>query len=124
MIKTESAPRGALPIAVVAPAAASRFTAWALLVLTVAALSGCWDSNQPNALPVAVTGTSLSGTVGEAVTLDASRSYDPEGEAVSYAWTVVSRPPGSTATLSGAGTARPSLVPDAAGDYRLQLVVR
>lgn len=98
--------------------------AWLLPILLMLALAGCWEGDgYRNRPPVPVTGTSLTGTVGEALTLDASRSYDPEGERLTYDWDVVSRPDGSSASLSGAETARPTFVPDRPGDYRIQLVV-
>ena len=51
-------------------------------------------------------------------------SYDPNGyPIVSYKWTIVDQPQGSSATL-GAGIAdRYGFRPDMAGDYTMQLVV-
>lgn len=40
-----------------------------------------------------------------------------------YAWTLVGKPPGSSASLSGASTATVTLTPDLVGNYRLFLVV-
>ena len=55
--------------------------------------------------------------------LDGSKSTSSDGSALTYAWTFVSTPTGSTATLSGADTAKPTFVPDKAGAYAVQLVV-
>ncbi|MBK7864106.1 MAG: choice-of-anchor D domain-containing protein [Archangiaceae bacterium] len=50
---------------------------------------------------------------------------DPEDERVglTYAWAVVSAPPGSVAALTGATTANPRFVPVATGTYVLRLTV-
>src|SRR5215510_10815845 len=47
-----------------------------------------------------------------AVQLDGSASTDPAGHALTYRWTIIDAPAGSTATLNGADTARPTFVPD------------
>jgi hypothetical protein len=57
------------------------------------------------------------------VTLDGSQSHDENGDKLTYAWSLTSRPPGSSATLAGAATAAPSFVADLHGDYIVQLSV-
>ncbi len=57
------------------------------------------------------------------VSLDGSGSSDPDGDALSYAWTVASAPAGSNASLAGAATAHPTFKADLAGDYHLMLEV-
>jgi hypothetical protein len=52
-----------------------------------------------------------------------SHSYDPDGQAITYQWSILSKPAGSNATLTGATTATPSFVADVHGDYSIQLVV-
>ncbi|WP_164002395.1 PKD domain-containing protein [Pyxidicoccus caerfyrddinensis] len=76
-----------------------------------------------NLRPVARAGSSLEVLVGLAVEVDGSASTDPEGQTLTYSWTVVSSPHGSTATLSQASAAKPSITPDLEGAYVLRLVV-
>lgn len=57
------------------------------------------------------------------VFLDGTGSSDPSGQTLTYAWTVQSRPPGSTASLQNANTATPSILGDISGDFVICLVV-
>ncbi|RYF11784.1 MAG: hypothetical protein EOO77_18695, partial [Oxalobacteraceae bacterium] len=76
-----------------------------------------------NAAPVANAGPDQSVKNGILVTLDGSASNDANGDALTYQWTMDARPSGSTATLSSAAVAKPTFVPDAAGNYTLSLIV-
>jgi len=78
------------------------------------------EQNQP---PVADAGRDQTVSVSQLVTLDGSASTDPEGESLSYSWSFVARPAGSTAALTGATSVRPTFSPDRQGDYVLQLSV-
>ncbi len=55
--------------------------------------------------------------------LDGSRSINSDDSQLSYAWSFVYRPAGSTVKLIGANTVNPTFVPDVAGAYAVQLVV-
>ncbi len=61
-------------------------------------------------------------TVGDATSLVGGGS-DPDGGPVTFAWTVVTRPAGSSANPSPSGSATTSFTPDAAGNYTLRLCV-
>jgi hypothetical protein len=57
------------------------------------------------------------------VFFDGAGSADPENDPLTYQWTLVTAPSGSTANLTQAGTARATLVPDVPGDYTVTLTV-
>lgn len=76
-----------------------------------------------NSGPQANAGPDRTVARGAAVTLDGSASFDPDGDALSFAWTLTERPAGSAATLSDLSIATPALQIDLPGRYRAQLVV-
>lgn len=75
-----------------------------------------------NPPPVSDAGGNRSAYLGDTVTLDAHAS-DPDGEPLTFTWTLVNRPQGSAAALSSASTATTTLVPDVAGQYLISLLV-
>src|SRR5215470_2270116 len=109
---------------------------WLALALFLAVLAACGGGGggggssgpaAPTALnqaPIADAGVNQNVLIGTgAVQLDGSKSADPEGAPLQYAWTFVLRPGGSGAALSDAGGARASFAPDMTGLYRVQLAV-
>jgi hypothetical protein len=76
-----------------------------------------------NAAPVAQAGAAQSVTLGTAVTLDGSASTDADGDTLTYAWTLTTRPAGSTASLAAPATPRASFTADVEGSYVATLVV-
>lgn len=79
--------------------------------------------NSCNAAPVANPGGAQSVLVANTVNLDGSGSTDADGNPLTYAWTFVSKPAGSTATLASSTASRASFVPDFAGIYVVSLTV-
>ncbi len=73
--------------------------------------------------PVASALTPADTFVGDTATLDGSASFDPNGDALTYVWTVVSAPTGSTVTITDASSAIASFTPDVRGSYTFQLEV-
>ncbi len=63
--------------------------------------------------------------IGDTITLDGSASFDDNTASgdLQYAWQLTGKPMGSAAALTGANTAMPSFVADAAGTYTASLVV-
>lgn len=79
-----------------------------------------------NKVPVADAGDDKNVAVGIATQLDGSDSFDPDGDQITYTWTVVSVPTGSqvkTETLEGKTTPKPTFTPDVAGPYVFRLIV-
>jgi hypothetical protein len=78
-----------------------------------------------NSPPVADAGPDQVITVvGTVVHLNGSQSYDPDGQSITYQWSILSKPVGSKAALSGSSTSKPSFTADVHGDYTIQLVVK
>lgn len=87
------------------------------LVDSVPRLAEVVVGNMP---PTAVIAGPSTAGVGAVVTLDGSASADPEGEPLSYAWSLA--PPGtSAAVLSGDDTVGPTFSPDLPGVYVVTL---
>ncbi|AZQ12783.1 PKD domain-containing protein [Shewanella khirikhana] len=76
-----------------------------------------------NLAPVADAGSDQKASKGSKVNLSGSRSTDPEGQALSYRWKLLSQPAGSAAVLSATDTIDTQFVADLSGDYIVQLVV-
>jgi MYXO-CTERM domain-containing protein len=76
---------------------------------------------QTNNPPVANAGTDQRAKVGDTVTLDGSKSSDPDADTLTYSWVEVSGP--STVALSNATAIKPTFVPDKSGVYVFALYV-
>lgn len=76
-----------------------------------------------NLPPIADAGPDQSVRQWTTVQLDGSASSDPNGDPLTYSWSMVSSPDYVYTPLTNANTARPSFVPDRAGTYVLGLSV-
>lgn len=76
-----------------------------------------------NVAPVAHAGNARAVLTGTPVTLNGGASTDANGDTLSYSWSLLNKPNGSTASLSSAQTATPAFTPDLAGTYVAQLTV-
>lgn len=76
-----------------------------------------------NSAPIANAGINQTVAVGETVSLDGTGSADPDGDLLSFQWTIQSYPNGSTAAILNADKPNPLFTPDQPGDYVFQLVV-
>jgi hypothetical protein len=75
-----------------------------------------------NVAPVANAGTNQNVVLG-AVTLDGSTSSDANSDSLTYKWTLLSKPTGSSASLANATSAKPVFIADVAGVYVASLIV-
>lgn len=76
-----------------------------------------------NSPPVAEAGPDQSAFVGDNVMLDGSASFDADGDALFFTWSLVGKPAGSAAALSDPSRIDPGFTIDLPGDYVVQLVV-
>jgi hypothetical protein len=76
-----------------------------------------------NNAPVAVAIVPPGAIIGESIVLDGTRSTDPEGKSLTYAWELTGAPTGSAAQLSNTKTALSVFVPDVVGVYQFRLNV-
>ncbi len=76
----------------------------------------------PNQAPAANAGADQSVYAGSVVTLDGTKSSDPEKSPLSYTWTQVGSTPAAV-TLSGASSAQPTFTASVVGTYTFRLVV-
>ncbi|MEI6600928.1 MAG: TIGR03790 family protein [Comamonadaceae bacterium] len=76
-----------------------------------------------NAAPVANAGLAQSVLTGTLVTLDGSASTDANNDALTYSWSLTSKPAGSGAALLSPTAVKPTFTADVAGTYVAALTV-
>jgi len=76
-----------------------------------------------NSAPQADAGAARTVPLGSDVGLSGAGSFDPDGDALSFQWSLTSVPAGSAAVLSDPAAEAPHFTADVAGTYVAQLVV-
>lgn len=73
------------------------------------------------AVSAAAEGADAIGSMGAPIELDASGSKDADGNALSFTWSIVSKPAGSALSLEAPGVAKVSFQADVLGTYVFKL---
>ena len=84
--------------------------------------SGSSPTPTANAVPIASAGADQVAVTGTAITLDGSKSSDPNNDILIFSWTLSAKPSGSNSTLE-TGSSKPSFTPDMPGTYVASLTV-
>jgi hypothetical protein len=79
--------------------------------------------NTGNSPPTADAGPNQTVAITSLVVLNGSGSTDVDGNALTFAWSLMNRPAGSAATLSSPAALMPTFTADVAGDFVVQLIV-
>ncbi|MBC8432063.1 MAG: tandem-95 repeat protein, partial [Desulfobacterales bacterium] len=76
-----------------------------------------------NDAPMADAGLDQTVFRSDTAVLDGSGSGDIDGDVLTYLWSFISVPPGSTASITDPTLVNPGFVPDVSGTYEIQLTV-
>jgi RHS repeat-associated protein len=96
---------------------------WTLRVRNSGGESSVAGVVRVNRKPIALAEGGAIIALGMPATATGMRSFDADGDALSWQWTFATRPPGSSAALAAPTGSSTSFTPDVAGTYTLRLVV-
>ncbi len=96
-------------------------------IASISLLSACSGGTAPtgpsiNQAPVISVMQDITGTVGRSIVVDASESFDPEGEALSVSWALTRAPSSSQPTVD-INFDTLTITPDAPGIYKLEVII-
>jgi len=97
-----------------------------VLIFFMLGLANCSKKDDPvldNGIPIANAGPDQKVTIGETVTLNGVDSKDPEGETLTYQWSLVSKPSSSNAAITGTTAVQATFELDKAGVYTIELTI-
>jgi PKD domain len=102
-----------------------KYTSAAIFVALLSACGGGGSSggNSENKPPIANAGNSLNALVGQAITLDGTKSTDPDNQKITYKWMLVTKPSDSVVYFDDTETEKPVLSNVKVGTYEAQLIV-
>jgi uncharacterized protein (TIGR03790 family) len=104
-----------------------KFLVVLLSTLLLATCGGGGSASTPvtpaNVAPLANAGIAQSVLTGTLVTLDGTASSDANNDALSYSWSLTSKPAGSGAAVLSPTSAKPTFTADVAGSYVASLTV-
>ena len=97
-----------------------------ILLFFILGLANCSKKDNPvidNGTPIANAGPDQKVKIGATVTLNGIDSKDPEGEALTYQWSLVSKPASSNAAITGTTAVQATFELDKAGVYTIELSI-
>ena len=81
-----------------------------------------WDQKN-NRPPVAVAGNHLTGRLNQPLWLDGTKSHDPDGDTLTYLWSITKYPASGKPILGFVNSSMGQLIGDLDGDYEISLRV-
>ena len=81
-----------------------------------------WDQKN-NRPPVAVAGNHLAGRLNQPLWLDGTKSHDPDGDTLTYLWSITKYPASAKPILGFVNSSMGQLIGDLEGDYEISLRV-
>ncbi len=94
-----------------------------LLLFLISSCSSSVGTN--NEIPISIANDDLIVKSNEVITLDGTKSFDPEQLTLRYSWKLITKPKNSLATITSLSEneAISSFIPDVVGEYVVELIV-